>query len=356
MANEFLVDFDTLLDQILTDYQNLDSNPDTSIGTMTYIKGACLSSMLWGLYRYQDYLARQIFPGTSDTENLNKHGSSLNIPRSSNDTDATYLTKILNKLRNPPAGGNKRDWENWAKQDGDGVQISTGPACLVNGGSQTGTTLIVDNMLSSVTSIEEDEQFYIEGDSQVYTLSTQANFVSQAATLEFTPAIVSSPDDNAVVRFVGTDYYTTTSLALTPNTDGVNVSAGSVEVVFIPNDETILSTPTATALKTLIEDNMEYLRPVTSNDFTVYEIDLQYETIIINVEEATETEITQMKEDIISYGDSLEPGEDLVKAKLISICIDNGATNATVISPLDDVSPTSYQAVRVSGEPTITEV
>jgi len=115
VASEFLKEFDDLLDQILVDYSNQDSAPDTTAGSITYIKAACLASCLWGIYRYQDYLAKQVFVDSADTDNLNHHGSIYGIARTPTDTDATYLQKILDYLRQPPAGGNKLDYENWAK-------------------------------------------------------------------------------------------------------------------------------------------------------------------------------------------------------------------------------------------------
>lgn len=357
MANEFLVDFDILLDQILVDYSNLDSNPDTSVGTMTYVKGACLASMLWGLYRYQDYLSRQIFPDTADTDNLNRHGNVLGIPRASNDTDSTYLEKIINKLRNPPAGGNRNDWTNWTKLDSGNVQIATGPAGQVPYSPQTGGTLVISSMLSTVTTIESGSQFYIADGSQVYTLTSDATFsdspVSGSGTLEFTPDILVSPVNGDVVRFVGDSYYTGSAKIITPNDDD-GVEPGNVDVVIVPNEEDILDTPTGSALQTLIENNIEERRPVTANGYNVYQVQLLSQTIIISgVTGATAVQVKQMKEDIIAHTDTLAPGDKLVIAKLISICLDNGATNAVVNTPAEDVSPTNYQAVRVNGTPTI---
>lgn len=356
MANEFLVDFDNLLNQILVDYQNLDSNPDTSVGTMTYIKGACLASMLWGLYRYQDYLARQIFPDSADTENLNRHGNVLGIPRSSVDTDSTYLAKILNKLRKPGAGGNRNDWKQWTMYDEGDNRITTGPGCYVSGGSQTGGTLDVDNMLTSVSSIQEDQTFYIEGDSQLYTLSTQANFVSGSATLEFTPDILVAPDNNAVVRFVGDDYYVSNATVVTPS-DLTTINPGDVDLVIVPNDETILETATMDALKNIVEANVEELRPVTANGYTVNVVEIIDQVVSINnVSGVTATDITSIQEDIIAYGESLSPGDKFIKSKLVALCFDNGATSATVSTPTSDVTPTLYQAVRVSGTPSVVTV
>ena len=43
--------FDEFLQEILTDYSNLDSNPDVSQGGMPWIAGSVLASMLWGINR-----------------------------------------------------------------------------------------------------------------------------------------------------------------------------------------------------------------------------------------------------------------------------------------------------------------
>jgi uncharacterized phage protein gp47/JayE len=113
-TNDFLKDFDTLLENILTDDSNLDSAPDTTAGSITYIKAACLASMLWGLYRYQDYLAKQIFVDSADTDNLNHHGSVYGITRTAGESDSDYVARILAYLRQPPAGGTKLDYETWS--------------------------------------------------------------------------------------------------------------------------------------------------------------------------------------------------------------------------------------------------
>jgi len=107
-------DFDEILNEILTSYSGLDDSPDTSIGSNPWLMASVLASMLWGLYKYQDYISRQHFPDTADTENLNHWGSIYNITRDDDDTDADYLNKILDRLREPPAGGNANDFENWA--------------------------------------------------------------------------------------------------------------------------------------------------------------------------------------------------------------------------------------------------
>lgn len=157
MSNNFLKEFDDLLDQILVDYGNLDSAPDVTVGSITYIKAACLASCLWGIYRYQDYLAKQIFVDTCDTDNLNHHGSIYGIARAATDTDAQYLQKILTFLRQPPAGGSKLDYENWALS----VPGVTGPGYTGILGVDSATVITPDDGLTpgsvSVTIMPTDD-------------------------------------------------------------------------------------------------------------------------------------------------------------------------------------------------------
>lgn len=114
MGSPFSKDFDSIFHNVLTDYQNLDSAPDVSEGATAYIMGSVLSSGIWGLYRYLDNLSLQHFPDTADTENLNHHGVIYDVTRNPGDTDAEHLADILSFLRQPPAGGNNLDFQNWA--------------------------------------------------------------------------------------------------------------------------------------------------------------------------------------------------------------------------------------------------
>ena len=70
---------------------------------------------------------------------------------------------------------------------------------LVQGGSQTGGTLVVDG-LTGVP--QASDTFSIAGVEQVYTVTNDATVSSGVATLTITPNLASSPADNAVVTFL----------------------------------------------------------------------------------------------------------------------------------------------------------
>lgn len=114
MASPYDKSFDDILEEILVDYQNLDDAPDTGEGSTPFIMGSVLASMIWGLYRYQDYINKQHFPDTADTDHLNRWGVIYDINRLTDESDADYLDRILDFIRQPPAGGNNQDFENWA--------------------------------------------------------------------------------------------------------------------------------------------------------------------------------------------------------------------------------------------------
>ena len=70
---------------------------------------------------------------------------------------------------------------------------------LVQGGSQTGGTLVVDG-LTGVP--QASDTFSIAGVELVYTVTNDATVASGVATLTITPNLASSPADNAVVTFL----------------------------------------------------------------------------------------------------------------------------------------------------------
>lgn len=106
--------FDELLDGILTDYRNQFPEVDSSQGSLVFIKSAVLASAVWGIYKHQEYIAGQIFPDTAAEPNLERHAWVRGVDRKPGESAGDYLDRLLDVLREPPAGGNQRDFERWA--------------------------------------------------------------------------------------------------------------------------------------------------------------------------------------------------------------------------------------------------
>jgi len=72
---------------------------------------------------------------------------------------------------------------------------------LVNGASQTGSTLAIDGLL---TAPQQGDVFKIAGVNLVYTVTANATVTSGGTTLAINPALASSPADDAVITFLST--------------------------------------------------------------------------------------------------------------------------------------------------------
>lgn len=155
---DFQKDFDELFNTILTDYKNQFPEADTSQGSLIYIKSACMASALWGLYKYQEYISKQIFPDTADSENLDHHAWVRGLTRNPEESDSDLLARLLDYIRRPPAGGNQYDYVKWAHENANVkaaycYPLAQGPGTVdvvivadkdTTGTSLTGTTTAVE--------------------------------------------------------------------------------------------------------------------------------------------------------------------------------------------------------------------
>jgi len=144
--------FDEILAAILTDFQNVFPGVDVSQGSLAYMKAAGYASALWGLYRYQEWISRQIFPDTADTEALEHHAWVRGLSRTYGESDTAYLVRLLEYIRRPPAGGNKYDYEKWALTIDNVTAAYVTP--LAQGGGSV-DVVIVANMVTTGSEIPD---------------------------------------------------------------------------------------------------------------------------------------------------------------------------------------------------------
>jgi hypothetical protein len=76
---------------------------------------------------------------------------------------------------------------------------------LVNGGSQTGTTLVVDGLTSTP---QQYDTFTVAGIQKTYIITSAVSVTGGGATLSIYPALASSPADNAAITFTSTAFPT----------------------------------------------------------------------------------------------------------------------------------------------------
>lgn len=80
---------------------------------------------------------------------------------------------------------------------------------LVNGGSQTGTSLTVDGLTSKP---KQGDTFTVTGLQKVYAITSDVTVTSGGATFTISPALASSPADNAVITFLASPLANSTKM------------------------------------------------------------------------------------------------------------------------------------------------
>lgn len=83
------------------------------------------------------------------------------------------------------------------------INVPSYGTVLVNGAGQTGSSLIMDGLTDNP---KVGDTFTISGVEKVYTVLTTATVTSGGATLSISPALASSPADNAAVTWLTSNY------------------------------------------------------------------------------------------------------------------------------------------------------
>jgi uncharacterized phage protein gp47/JayE len=110
----FQRDFNELLGEILTSYSNKFPGEVTA-GSVLFVKAACSASMLWGLYQQLEKVADQMFVSTADRAHRELHAAEFGIV-TADLTDSELTDMVLAAKRSKMAGGNRYDYEAWARE------------------------------------------------------------------------------------------------------------------------------------------------------------------------------------------------------------------------------------------------
>jgi uncharacterized phage protein gp47/JayE len=112
----FLRDFNTLLENHLTDFDGQFEDIDQSQGGSAYLLSTIMASPEWGLYKKLNWIARQLFVSSCDDNILALHGSEFGITKNESETYAAYRQRILDRKRNPVSALNLAAWEKWVRE------------------------------------------------------------------------------------------------------------------------------------------------------------------------------------------------------------------------------------------------
>jgi len=153
---------------------------------------------------------------------------------------------------------------------------------LVDGGSQTGTSLVVDGLTAAP---QAGDVFKIAGVDLVYTVTVDATVSSGGATLSINPALDSSPADNAAITFLSTSRDGTVKFRFARYNfdgtekivmvDGTNAPAIYNDTTFTILDDAPIDVVGANHVVNFKNQlffskgsNLSFTAPFTDNDFT----------------------------------------------------------------------------------------
>ncbi len=319
----FQKDFDELLSGILTDYRNQFPEADTSQGSLIFIRSACLASAVWGLYHYQEWISKQIFPDSADTEALEHHVWVRGLSRTYNETDSSLLARLLEYIRRPPAGGNKYDYVKWAKAIDNVAAAYCYP--LAQGLGTVDVVIVANeaNTDSEVPSSHTTLTGTVTSTGALKLIDTAATFVTSEAQKGDRVTNTSAGTEAKIVSVDG-------ETELTLDTD---IFTETGEAYEIPS------------LVTEVKDYIDDQRPVTASVVRVLGPEILSQAVTMAVT-GINVDTTQITADIAAYMEGLIPGQTLYTSQLTAIAIRNGADNATVTTPAADVTCTDYQMIR----------
>jgi uncharacterized phage protein gp47/JayE len=114
--------YDTLLSEILTDMATTPvqlpdgsyTAPGINRGSMYYVLASALAGCVWGIYQGRDWLLKQMFAASADSEYLERHALNIGLSRKPGETDRELLNRYLIKRRQPAATGNEEQYRLWA--------------------------------------------------------------------------------------------------------------------------------------------------------------------------------------------------------------------------------------------------
>jgi len=377
--------FDTILNEILTDYANLDPAPDTGIGSQPFITASVIAAQIYNQQVYIDNANLNAIPGTATGTYADQWGNAFGLPRQTGESDQAYTARVAAALLQPASGGNINDYTQWALNAvtsttpipanlaepflpgqvntnaagnlyknsiqlgsvlqpngqqynplgwagaspygnaGDPVQFTTTgtlPSPLV-----VGTTYYVTcNYVQPTGSGAYAWLVFIHSDPQNQNAVLITNQGTGTHTIQHAAGIINDPNSFYIadVQLSTPSYPTSPSNTCPP---------GSVFVWLEPNDETILTQssnyyPATAALSNVTNNYINIRRPLTANNNVVMIETLDITNVILSVSPVT-ANVGQMSSDIQAYFESLGVGQKLSGFNLLSICAQDGASSAT---------------------------
>ncbi len=255
---------------------------------------------------------------------MEHHAGIYKLTRKVGESDAALLERVLNRIRKPPAGGNKNDYEQWALEVDYvanawcfpmGQGLNTVDVIILADEDATGSELPSSHaMTGTTTGVEE---YKLIDSAANFTDSTSPVRIGDVAVHdELQTTAVITAIDSATQLTLDTDIFTETSKAYTLK-----------------------------SLVTQVKEHIEEERPVTASVLRVLPPTILAQDVSV-MATGTGIDKSAIATEISAYMEGLIPDETFYRNRIAAITIQEGADNAVVSLPAADVVPGTYEMIR----------
>lgn len=331
--------YEDIRNEILTDYSNQISGADISEGSDIYIRASVLASALWGIYQYQKWVSKQIFPDTSDTQELEHHAWIKGLSRKQANKSTGTVTLAGTNGIVVTAGLSLKTVDEVYFETTTGGTISTG---VLDVTAQAKSGGISGNITQGIVLTIQDHPAGVTGASAKANFTGGTNAETDTKLLTRLLDIIRQPpaggNANDYIQWAlevkGVEQAYVYSLRQGLGTVTVAILTAGAGLSRIPN-QTLLD-----SVKTYIDS----VRPVTVSILQILAPIAKTQDVTAAIKIAsgyTFAQVSQLVSDAIkNYIDVMKPGETLYKSKIEKIISDvDGVNDRTVSIPSSNVVP-----------------
>ncbi|MCE9939972.1 baseplate J/gp47 family protein [Serratia liquefaciens] len=327
--------FQEVRDALLRDIKNQLPSANTGTDSDYFIRASAVASAVQGIYQYQGWIVRQIFPDTADTEYLEWHARLRDIIRK----PATYASGTVTLTGEP---GSSAEAGLSISRDSLSI-VTTSTATIGNNGkitcpAQSTIAGSVGNTLVEMSGMLTTTPAGFDSKVMIGLLSGGTARESDAALLARLLDIIRRPPAG------GNKYdYKRWALEVPGVTDAfvfpLRRGLGTVDTVII-SDIGLPSQEIINAAQAHIDD----VRPVTAKHSLVLAPSLKVLDLHIKVAVAAGTVWVAIeaavKAAVKDYIDRLSPGESFIRSKVETmVSLVDGVTDRQLVSPSTNIAP-----------------
>ncbi|TXE27156.1 baseplate J/gp47 family protein [Serratia marcescens] len=326
----------TLLRDIRNQLPDADTGPDSDYA----IRANSIASAVSGLYQYQSWIVRQIFPDTADHDYLVMHCRVRNItPKQATPAGGSVIftgtagTPLPQGLQFRPTGSSQLYQTTVAATVGPGGSVTVAAASTTPGSASN----VPDNTSATLMTTPSG----VDGTVTITKMSGGTDDETDASLLARLLEVIRRPPAG------GNKYdYHMWAMSVSGVTQAyvypLRRGYGTVDVVIIANND-LPSAATLQAVQAYIDDQ----RPVTAKD-TLILAPTEIETDVTIHVSLSELSLDDARAQIIGaitdYFNRLAPGEIAVRTQIGALVSDiSGVIDYVIVTPTQNITPTVDQ-------------